>query len=756
MPDVVGTGTSGRISSSQPRAPYLTGLACFHERRWEEARKHFLEAARLDPSDEEARALAEQAALNAQTRIDEPTDATRDFTRAQLLRPPALALREPRDLAPLPPAPRRGVVALAVRGTYSAIAAAIAEALIKLVYRLRDRNATFAYESWDRRSTWRGKLELAGMREDLCTNRLQSTYDPGLVGAQQPGQLRPPWTERFRTATGAWTTDDPMEGAAGSEIQRSGSPLAERRNRVHDPLPNPREVSRWLLQPRRNEKRKEVACLNLLALAWIQAQFHDWVSHRPTPHDGFHTVRLEPDDPLRRRYRIDALRVPRSATNPLGRAERLTHLSECTHWWDASHIYGSDQETQDRLRAGEDGQALPDGKLRLLERDLLPLHPLTGFDDSGFTRNWWVGLSLVHILFVKHHNHICDVLKRAHGDWKSDQLFHTARLVNAAILAKIHSVEWTPAVLPNPKVVEGMGANWWGLLQTQFRRFGERRLASALEPMHPVLGGIVGGRRDNHGKPYGLTEEFAEVYRLHAAIPDSIVLRPQGALPMAEVPMDATRAAGAREMVTRHGVAALLNSLGHQHMHAFTHNNYPAFMSGMSVEQQAVFDMGTVDILRARERGVPPYNEFRRMLGLNPIRRYEDLGCDAEALAALRRLYGEGPDGVESMDLLAGTSCELSRPRNFGFGETMFAVFIQMASRRLQADPFFTDKMNARYYSEEGMALIESATFKGVLLQHYPDLARSGLGGVHNGFEPWGTTARSHPEEHPLAAIERY
>ena len=203
-------------------------------------------------------------------------------------------------------------------------------------------------------------------------------------------------------------------------------------------------------------------------------------------------------------------------------------------------------------------------------------------------------------------------------------------------------------------------------------------------------------------------------------------------------------------------MATLLNSFGHQYMPQLVHNNYPAFLCDMSVPGHSVIDIGTIDIFRARERGVPPYNEFRRMLGLKEITRFEDLGCGTKTVKTLEQLYGPGRQGVEKLDLLAGTSCELSRPGNFGFGETMFTVFIQMASRRLHADPFYTEKFNARYYTETGMQIIEKATFKSVLLQHYPELARTGLRNVRNAFEPWGTTAREHPQEHPLAAFVKY
>ena len=45
-------------------------------------------------------------------------------------------------------------------------------------------------------------------------------------------------------------------------------------------------------------------------------------------------------------------------------------------------------------------------------------------------------------------------------------------------------------------------------------------------------------------------------------------------------------------------------------------------------------------------------------------------------------------------------------------------------------------------------------------LQHSPIAARDAQGRylIGNPFEPWGTTAATHPEEHPLTArgLERY
>ncbi len=125
-----------------------------------------------------------------------------------------------------------------------------------------------------------------------------------------------------------------------------------------------------------------------------------------------------------------------------GEETPVTFINEVTHWWDGSQLYGSDQVTQDRVRSGVDG------KLRIAEDGRLPTDR-KGIEETGFVRNWWVGLAMLHNLFALEHNAICDDLKRAHPDWDDHRLFNVARLVNAAVMAKIHSIEWTPAILPN-------------------------------------------------------------------------------------------------------------------------------------------------------------------------------------------------------------------------------------------------------------------------------------------------------------------
>jgi len=194
----------------------------------------------------------------------------------------------------------------------------------------------------------------------------------------------------------------------------------------------------------------------------------------------------------------------------------------------------------------------------------------------------------------------------------------------------------------------------------------------------------------------------------------------------------------------------LFYSFGVQHPGQIVLNNFPRTLQELSIPGNPLYDLGAVDILRARERGVPRYNELRTQLGLKPIRAFEDLTSDPKSLQALKDIYN---GDVDAIDMHVGSRAEETRPFGFGFGETLFQVFILMASRRLEADRFFTESYDEATYTKEGLEWIDDATFKSVLLRHHPELAKTGLANVNNAFEPWDTGVLD-PARHPLRAFE--
>ena len=152
--------------------------------------------------------------------------------------------------------------------------------------------------------------------------------------------------------------------------------------------------------------------------------------------------------------------VPRTESRPgasgLDATTGLCNLN--SHWWDASQIYGCDAATAAKLRTHIGG------KLRIEPTGLLPVDPETGIHFSGFTDNWWIGLAMLHTLFTLEHNYLCDLLAHQHPGWNDEQLFRKARLINSALMAKIHTVEWTPAIVPHPVIKAAMNVNWSGLV----------------------------------------------------------------------------------------------------------------------------------------------------------------------------------------------------------------------------------------------------------------------------------------------------
>ena len=610
------------------------------------------------------------------------------------------------------------------------------------------------WTNWYRRPYFIGILTLAYMREQLNRNNLKSAYPPGaLIGFQPEGQSPPPGVRHFRTADGSWNNlADPKEGAAGTRFPRNVNNDVIRPE-TGDSLmtPNPRELSRIFLA--RGERIKEVPFLNLLAASWINFQNHDWVHHGEPLVNEVHEIPLAEDDPARKKHWQTRMFVGKTQSDPTrlleGEVTPITFINEVTHWWDGSQIYGSDQDTLDKLRTGVGG------KLRLDAAGNLPLED-KGIERTGFTRNWWIGLAMLHTLFTREHNAICDRLGNAYPDWDDARLFNVARLINAAVMAKIHTVEWTPAILPNRGLDSGLNANWYGLFTNMLRTGKDRKTVADINVQNPEMGGVVGNPINKHGQPYGLTEEFVEVYRLHSLLPETIRIRSFGNDSATEdVPFVETRQAGSGKLTSKSSMADLFYSFGVQHPGQLVLNNYPDFMRELSVPGNPLFDMGAVDILRARERGVPRYNEFRRQLGLNPIRTFDDLTDDAEQVRKLKDAYGDQPGDVEKLDLLIGTLAEGHRPTGFGFGETLFQIFILNATRRLRADRFYTDSYNEQTYTKEGLAWIDNSDLKTVILRHFPELAQTGLGNIKNAFEPWDAGEKLDPERHPLREFDR-
>jgi hypothetical protein len=564
---------------------------------------------------------------------------------------------------------------------------------------------------WDKLPKPIAMLVLIGLRNIL---REKNLVDTGRGPLDQPDISAHPRHLTARTLDGTFNNlDDPLMGSLGSRFGRN-VPL-ETTVREQNPLqPNPRTVSRELLT---RHAFIPATTLNLLAGAWIQFEVHDWFSHGKNETASPWLVPLAADDP----WPEHPMPIPRTRSDPSAAADGPpTFVTDDTHWWDGSQVYGRDPAFAAALRSGEHG------KLKLDAQGLIPQEIESHVDLTGVAGNFWVGLALLHSLFMREHNAVCDHLRATHPELSDDELFDKARLVVAALMAKIHTVDWTPAIIAHPTTVTALRTNWWGLEGRRLDRLIGRRTSNE------VIRGIPGSPTDLHGVPFQLTEEFVAVYRMHPLIPDEFSFRsPADDATLQECTLPEIGVQHVRERLTEMSMSDVLYSFGTMHPGAITLHNFPRFLQHFDRADGSLVDLASIDVLRVRERGVPRYNEFRRLLHLKAYGTFEEMADTPEHAADLRRVYSD----PEEVDTMIGMYAE-KKPKGFGFSDTAFRIFILMASRRLESDRFFTSDYRPEIYTKEGIDWVEDNSMKTLLLRHFPELEPS-LRGVDNPFAPW-------------------
>lgn len=630
--------------------------------------------------------------------------------------------------------------------TYSkknSILAKIADSILVGTFRIINR-----YIDWHRLPKWLGVANLAALRVELRKNNLHDTDGdltqpkPGCPFHEMPAALK------MRTANG--TQNDlhyPAMGCRGSRFGRNVPRELTAPDISRLLTPDPLLISQKLMA---RDKFIPATSLNLLAAAWIQFQVHDWFAHENEELDAGKDFRL----PKSGDWKPNEMVIPKTMPDPDVITEMDTNYpayrNKNPQWWDGSQIYGESEEETRNLRTDPDTKKIcPSGRLYISEQGFLPCDPITGGTISGFTSNWWLGLEILHTLFVKEHNAICDDLKSSVPELTDDAIFEKARLINCAIMAKIHTVEWTPGILGHPSIKPALDINWMGVLGHWFGERIARRIATFLPNgfAKEILTGSPLSETDHNGAPFCLTEEFNTVYRLHPLIPDSMEIRRHQthdeikSYSLPDISFDKAR------VPFKDGAAMddVIYSFGTAHPGAITIKNYPNFLRELQLPPDAktgqvqLLDLAAVDILRDRERGVPRYNEFRRQLHKKPVTSWEELaGVRPELANELKAIY---KGDLESVDALVGMFCE-PLPAGFGFSDTAFRVFILMASRRLKSDRFFTSDYTQDVYTEAGLEWIRSTGMQEVILRHYPNL-QPAFSGVKNPFAPWRVVANT-------------
>ena len=118
-----------------------------------------------------------------------------------------------------------------------------------------------------------------------------------------------------------------------------------------------------------------------------------------------------------------------------------------TAYLDMSFLYGSDEETALNLRSTDVGRGLLKTQVDLhgrhfphiSEEDQMVFADARGDVHPAFT--------LLHTVFLRHHNHLAKKLIQQHPSWNDETIFQEARKINVAILQHITYTQYLDALL---------------------------------------------------------------------------------------------------------------------------------------------------------------------------------------------------------------------------------------------------------------------------------------------------------------------
>ncbi|KAJ9683482.1 hypothetical protein PVL29_019173 [Vitis rotundifolia] len=599
---------------------------------------------------------------------------------------------------------------------------------------LIDRFLFLIIHSIDKLGIWPRLPVFLGLIYLAIRRHLHEQYNLFNVGSTPTGVRYNPVDYPYRTADGEY--NDPFNEGAGSQGTFFGRNILPVDQKDKLKKPDPMVVATKLLA--RKDFTDTGKQFNMIAASWIQFMIHDWIDHL----EDTQQIELTAPREVASQCPLKSFQFYKTKEVATGFYDiKSGSLNIRTPWWDGSAIYGSNEKQLQKVRT------FKDGKLKISEDGLL-LHDQDMIPVTGDVRNSWAGVSTLQALFVKEHNAVCDALKKEYRHMNDEELYHRARLVTSAVIAKIHTIDWTVELLKTDTLLAGMRANWYGLLGKKFKdTFGHVG--------GTILGGLVGQKKpNNHGVPYSLTEEFTTVYRMHELLPDHLLLRDISAAPglnkspplIKKVSMPNLIGHEGERALSKIGFASQMVSMGHQACGALQLWNYPVWLRDLipqdvdGKDRSDHVDLPSLEIYRDRERKVARYNQFRRALLLIPISKWEDLTDDNETINILRELYG---DDVEELDTHVGLMAE-KKIKGFAISETAFVIFIVMASRRLGADRFFTSNFNEETYTKKGLEWVNTTeSLKDVLDRHYPEMTEKWMNSS-SAFSVWDSAPNAH------------
>jgi hypothetical protein len=474
----------------------------------------------------------------------------------------------------------------------------------------------------------------------------------------------------------------PAWGSAGSQLLRL-SPAAYG-DGVSTPAGADRPGARAVSNAVMAEVEEELNERLMSDFVYVFGQFvdHDLgLTVTASPAEAFHIPVPQGDpffDPAGTGTRV--IGMNRSAFDPAtgtGTGNPRQQVSVVTAWLDGSQIYGSDLARANALRAFTGGRLLtsagdllPFNTMGLENQNRSPLPPEALFVAGDVRANENIELTAIQTLFVREHNRVAGRIEAANPGLPDEEIYQGARAWVGAELQAITYNEFLPALL-------GEGA---------LRRYSGYR--PSVNP--------------------GLANEFAHVgFRVgHTFLGDDVeFLDNDGEEIREEVPL--SEAFFNPGLVQETNIGPILKYLATDKARegdAVLVNSVRNFLFGPP--GAGGFDLGALDIQRARDHGLADYNSMRAAYGLPRVRNFAQITSDRELQRQLRDLYGS----VNNIDAFVGGLAE-DRAEGASVGPLFRRIIADQFERLRDGDRFWYQ----RTYSGAQLRELERTTLSDVI-----------------------------------------
>ena len=352
-------------------------------------------------------------------------------------------------------------------------------------------------------------------------------------------------------------------------------------------------------------------------------------------------------------------------------------LNDITAYLDGSMVYGSDDVRATELRR-LDGT----GKLKTSAGDMLPYNtaglPNAPSSDPSFflagdvRANEQVGLTAMHVLFVREHNFMCDVFAFLFPGFDGEVYYQLARAMVVGEIQAITYKEFLPILLGPNAIPPYVGYNHFtnttiaNEFSTAAYRFGHSMLSPTLK------------RLDAAG----------------ATIPE-------GDLPLQDAFFDPTI------LPTEGGIDPVLRGLAAQRPQEIDMrvvDDVRNFLFGPP--GAGGFDLAALNIQRGRDHGLIDYRSMRMAYGLPVVNSFNQISSNPVVQNKLMTAYGS----VNDIDPWIGCLAEDKAP-NALVGRLVRAVLVDQFRRLRDGDRFWYQI----YLPEPFLSIVESQKLSDII-----------------------------------------